>query len=125
MLLFWIYFNPIFTGYLKGHLIVIKKWPKHKQETFVLYIDLCVFNILNHNKFIIDIMLLIANLWVAKVLIPIIWYQICERRYNSFLAINFIHLHWNNMGIYKNHPFMASPGAETSDIIKNVPLLAS
>ena len=29
------------------------------------------------------------------------------------------------MGFYKNHPFMASPGAETSDIIKNVPLLAS
>ena len=29
------------------------------------------------------------------------------------------------MRFSKNHPFMASPSAETSDIIKNVPLLAT
>ena len=52
-------------------------------------------------------------------------YQICERSYNNFLAINLIYLHRNNMGLNKNHPFMASPGTETRDIIKNVTLLTT
>ena len=63
------------------------------------------------------------NIWLAAFAWKLC--QICEHRYNNFLAINFIHLHKNNMGFNKNHPFMASPGAETSDITKNVTLLAT
>ena len=49
-------------------------------------------------------------------------HQICKHRYYNFKAIIVIHLHWNNMGFNKNHPFMASPGTKMSHIIKKVPL---
>ena len=63
------------------------------------------------------------NMWLVAFARKL--YQICEHGYNKFLAINLIHLHGNNMGFNKNHPFIASPGAETSDIIKKVVLPAT
>ena len=52
-------------------------------------------------------------------------YQICEHRYKNFLAINLVLLHKDDMGFNKNRPFMDSPGAGTSDIIKYVTPLAT
>ena len=55
------------------------------------------------------------NIWLVAFARKL--YQICEHRYNNFLAINSIHLHRNNMGFNKNHPFMAFPGVETSNFL--------
>ena len=63
------------------------------------------------------------NMWLVAFARKL--YQICKHRYNNLLVINLIHLHSNNMGFTKNHPFKASPVAEASDIIKNVTVLAT
>ena len=42
--------------------------------------------------------------------------DICNHRFNDFLAITEIQLHRNNMGFNNKIPFVASRGAETSHI---------
>ena len=59
------------------------------------------------------------NIWLIA--FPWKLYQICDHRFNDFLAITEIHLHRNNMGFNKKCPFVASPGTETSHITVKIP----
>ena len=63
------------------------------------------------------------NMWLVAFAKKL--YQICEHRYNNYLAIIEIHLHRNNIGFNKKIPFVASAGAETSHITVKVPWLAT
>ena len=63
------------------------------------------------------------NMWLIT--FPWKLYQICEHWCNNSLAIIEIHLHRKNIGFNKNYTVIASPGTETSCIIRNFPLLAN